>query len=352
MNLNLLKTNLRNARNFLVFNTNAGFGREFIPAQRDLLCVETSSACNLNCRICGYPKKQSPKVRMSDALFHACIEQAVDMGICRFQLTPLTGDVFMDSKLMNRLEFLDAHSKVKSYEFFTNFTIPDEAKIERLFGLKKLRQLVVSLYGHDMDSFVAIAQSEPKIYRRLLGNLESLYKQLERRRFHLEFGLRSVRKIPSDGDSELLRTLERFKARGIRTRISRVYNNWGGLVSNADVEGLDIDITSADAVYKKGVCTLMFTDVQVMATGVVNACACRDVDATLRVGDLNQQPLQEILSRDNEAYMTLIREQQEGRFRPICRSCDFYKSIYSNRSQNCRQSRHTRTAKEFMATLD
>ena len=47
--------------------------------------------------------------------------------------------------------------------------------------------------------------------------------------------------------------LDRFRAAGIRVSISRMYNNWGGYVSNADVEGLDIDITSADAVYKKGV---------------------------------------------------------------------------------------------------
>jgi MoaA/NifB/PqqE/SkfB family radical SAM enzyme len=332
-----------------VLNGNAWRGREFIPAQRELLCVETSSICNLNCRICGYGKKQSPRLRMPDALFHACIDQAVDMGIQRFQLTPMTGDVFMDPRFMDRLEFLDSHPKVKSYEFFTNFTIPNEARIEHLFGLKKLRQLVVSIYGHDVDSFVAIAQSEPRIYRRLLNNLESLYQRLEQRRFHLEFGLRTVRRISSDSDSDLLRILERFREAGIRTRRSRVYNNWGGLVSNADVEGLDIEITTADAVYKKGVCTMMFTDVQVMATGVVNACACRDVDATLRIGNLKEQPLREIFSRHNQAYMTLVQEQQEGYFRSICRSCDFYKSIYRKRSSN--RGQNSLTLDEFMERL-
>ena len=96
----------------------------------------------------------------------------------------------------------------------------------------------------------------------------------------------------------------------------------------------------------------MFTDVQVMATGIVNACACRDVDATLRIGDLKEQPLKEILSSRNPTYTGLIREQQEGRFRPICRSCDYYKSIYRQRSLNRKLGRQTLTLKEFLTTLD
>ena len=94
------------------------------------------------------------------------------------------------------------------------------------------------------------------------------------------------------------------------------------------MRGLDIDITDTRSTYKRGACTLLFTGVQVTATGVVNGCACRDVDSTLQIGDLSQQPLREILSPRNEAYRQLIMEQQEGQFRPICQGCDFYKSIY------------------------
>jgi hypothetical protein len=65
-----------------------------------------------------------------------------------------------------------------------------------------------------------------------------------------------------------------------------------------------------------------------MATGVVNACCCRDVDATLRIGDLREKPLAEIVSAANPEYIRIIEEQQQGRFRPVCRSCDYYRSIY------------------------
>ena len=87
-----------------------------------------------------------------------------------------------------------------------------------------------------------------------------------------------------------------------------------------------------------------------MATGIVNGCACRDVDVTLRIGDLNETPLAEILSLENEAYMELIEEQQAGNFRPICESCDFYKSIYHMRSTYRKQDTELQTLKEFMQT--
>ena len=88
-----------------------------------------------------------------------------------------------------------------------------------------------------------------------------------------------------------------------------------------------------------------------MATGIVNGCACRDVDATLRIGDLNEKPLREILSTQNQAWMDLIAEQQRGEFRPVCRSCDFYKSIYHARSKYRKEGLPLQTLEEFKAGL-
>ncbi len=344
-------TTARNLRNYLVFNVNALRGREYIPAHRDTLCVETSSVCNLNCRFCAYSKKQSPKVQMANELFFDCVEQAVAMGYRKFSLTPMTGDVFMDKRLFEKLEFLDAHPDVDGYEFFTNFTLPDAPRIDRLMALKKLRRLEISIYGHDERSFIAITDSEAKLYQRLLENLAYLLQVADRRSFELRLGLRSERRIPPADSSRLLRMLERYKAAGIRVRKSRIYNNWGGYVSSADVAGLDIDITSADGLFKKGPCTLLFTDVQVLATGLVNACACRDVDMTLCIGDLKQQPLKQIISARNPVYMELIREQQRDSFRPVCRSCDFYKSIYRNRSSNRKEGLQTLSLSEFLQSI-
>src|SRR5215218_3005172 len=91
---------------------NRALGREFIQRDRSLFHIETSSACNLKCRFCAYTKKTSPTVSMaSDAFVHTVL-QALDLGYSRFELTPCTGDVFMDRTLMRKLDFLEQNPRV------------------------------------------------------------------------------------------------------------------------------------------------------------------------------------------------------------------------------------------------
>ena len=76
--------------------------------------------------------------------------------------------------------------------------------------------------------------------------------------------------------------------------------------------------------------------------------ACRDTEATLRIGDLREAPLASILSPRNPAYAQLIIEQQAGNFRPVCQGCDFYKSIYRTTAAARKRGRF-RTLAEFWA---
>ena len=105
------------------------------------------------------------------------------------------------------------------------------------------------------------------------------------------------------------------------------------------------------AVYRKGACVRLFTTVQIMAAAIVNGCACRDANATLRLGDLHKQPLRDIISNRNQAYMKLLDKQQRGEFRNIPESCDFCASIYRN-SSIYRKNRVTlQSLEEFKATF-
>lgn len=334
MRFRVLATIIRNAIVRMEIMANRVLQREFIPAGAGVFHIETSGACNLKCRFCAYEKKTTPKVSMPNDLFFDCVEQAVRLGYTRFDLTPSTGDVFMDKRVFDKFAYLDGHSKVEEYSFFTNLTIPKTEMLVRLMPLRKLRQITVSVYGHDLKSFVAITKSTEQMYRRLLNNLETLLALKDRCRFDIAVGFRSTFDVPGDDASELLKILRRYMEAGISVRPSHgVYNNWGGYITQADVEGLDMHITSTELTYKFGACVKLFDSVQVMASGVVNACACRDVDATLRIGDARKERLADIISARNAEYMRIIDEQQAGKFRPVCAGCDFYKSIYHQRSE-------------------
>ena len=87
------------------------------------------------------------------------------------------------------------------------------------------------------------------------------------------------------------------------------------------------------------------------ADGRGNACACRDVDGTLELGNIHEQPLAKILSPQNPRYMDLIERQQNGNFDAVCRSCTAYQSIYG--LQNPFAPRRKRvTLEQFMKRID
>jgi MoaA/NifB/PqqE/SkfB family radical SAM enzyme len=352
MRFRVLATIIRNTLIRFEITVNRLLKREFIPAEDAVFHLETSGACNLKCWFCAYEKKASPKVSMPNDLFFDCAGQAIALGYARFDLTPSTGDVFMDKRVFEKFAWLDAHPEVEEYAFFTNLTIPKTDGIAKLVQLKKLRHLTISIYGHDRESFMAITKSTAQVYRRLINNLESLLALKEQWNFDVAIGFRSTFKVPKQDASELMKVLRRFEESGVPVRPSHgIYNNWGGYISQADVSGLDMHITSTELTYKFGACVKLFDSVQVMATGVVNACACRDVDATLRIGDARTSRLADIISIRNAEYMRIIDEQQRGNFRPVCQGCDFYKSIYHQRSEYRRNKVMTQSLRQFKDRL-
>ena len=340
---------IRHIRNLITMNYYCLMGRTFVQDPRTTINIEVTSICNLKCLFCAYRKKESARKSMPNDLFFNYIEQAVDLGFQQFGLTPITGDVFMDKDLFEKLTFLDEHKSVKCYSFFTNFTIPNKRKIDQLIELKKLNHITISVYGHDLNSFLTITQSNKSTYYRLLNNLEYLISRLDKINFSLDIGLRSYHKIPKKSKSKLKEILKLYRERGIKVSTSQTYNNWGGYITKEDIKGLDIDIGEKDSVYKKGACSMPFNSIMIKSNGIVNACPCRDVNATLKIGDLKNEKLKDILSSQNTKYMSLIDNQQRGIFPPVCKNCDFYKSIYRRRSFSYEST--TLTLEEFKKTI-
>jgi MoaA/NifB/PqqE/SkfB family radical SAM enzyme len=324
--------------------------REFIPVALAPFNIETSSACNLKCRFCAYEKKLSPKVSMKNEMFFDCVRQAIGLGYTEFHLTPCTGDVFMDRHVFEKFAFLDDQPELRAYHFFTNWTILSRDQILRLMTLKKLQHVTVSVYGHDEKTFLAITKSTPKVYRRLIANLETLLANLDRLPFGVSIGFRSTFDVPSEDSSDLMRLLSKFRKAGVAVRDSHgIYNNWGGYISQEDVADLEMHILPADLTSKSGACVKLFDSVQVMATGIVNGCSCRDVDATLQIGDVQELPLEKIMSAKNAQYLQIIEEQQAGKFRPVCKSCDYYRSIYHQPKNYRRDNVPTQGLRKFLS---
>lgn len=321
-------------RDILQIRTNAILGKQFIPDPRVFLKIETSGVCNLACVICAYSKKTTGLTVMPLDLFQNIVKQAEKLGYTIIGLTPLTGEVFMDKGVFEKMRWLDGEPSIREYTFYTNLVVPSVDQIKDLFKLKKLSDVHISLYGHDKDSFKAITQRSESQYYKLVRNLEVLFEHAYRRQFRLELSFRTVPNFHGqEPPSELERVVSEFeKIYNVGCSNITEYNNWGGLISDEDVRDIGLKLNDVSQVYKYGACALIFNSICVLADGRVNACACRDVHGSLVIGNVNDSPLEEIISAQNPRYVQLIERQMRNEFAPICSSCDFYRSIYKKRA--------------------
>lgn len=331
---NRLRILRRNVASFWFTNKNKALGRTFVGHPRSRLFIEPVSFCNLKCKFCSYPKNLRTRTVMPETLFRDSVSQAAEMGFETIALTPITGDVFMDKNIIDRLKFIDS-SAIRNHAFYTNFIGADADAIDAVLSLSKLSYLEISIYGHDPQSFENITGRDRVQYDRLIRNLGLLAERYPGKPGTLEIviGFRTYRSFdysthPRNG---LLDAADRLKALGVYIGTSSYVDNWGGDVTEADVSGIEMDLTDGRMLYKKGPCSLPFDSVQVTATGEVNACACRDPRGSLTIGDLNTTPLNEILSSRNSKWMGIIEDHEKGRFNEICRNCGFYQSIYDER---------------------
>lgn len=307
-------------------------GRARVPHPRSLLFIEPVTHCNLGCKFCTYRQNRRPHSVMSLESFTGVVDQAVAMGFGRFALTPINGDIFVDKGILAKLDWLERRDGVSGILAYTNFVAARPEAIERLTALERLELFNISVYGHDPGSFTAIADRSEAQYHRLVDNLERLAVLLPkaRRPQAFQISIRAARGFDLDRapDSRLVAVLRRLRGQGMALSVQSRCDDWGGLIGTEDMAGLDMDLIRGRLLYKQGACTLPFNSVQVLADGRVNACACRDVDAQLQIGDLGTDSLAHILSGRNRTYVELIENQQAGRFPDVCKGCSFYRSIY------------------------
>ncbi|QCC51313.1 radical SAM/SPASM domain-containing protein [Halapricum salinum] len=191
------------------------------------------------------------------------------------------------------------------------------------------------MYGHDKDSFTEITGGQARHYDRLTSNLAFLADFLDDPN-KIEIGFRTFDNAnPLDNIDDLSGELNRLLDPIRQLHDSGVtvsnfegeYNNWGGVISEHDLSGLDMELADAKT-DKDGPCQLIFNKNIILPDGEVNACACRDVDATLSLGHLDDDSLADVLSpTDNTAYDELITRQNEGDFPAVCETCDYYQSV-------------------------
>jgi len=305
-----------------------------IPDILNNIYIENTSKCNLKCRFCAYDKrdlKNVPYETMPQAIFEDFVNQSLEIGYKNIGLTPTTGDVFMDKDLFSKINYLENRTELKGYFFYSNFIPLSKDSIDKLFNLKKLKNLGISIYGHDEQTFIEFSKGSHNAFLKLKENLRYLRDKVlsKKLNFKIEFSHRTIKNFnifKSNGELSLL-IRDFLDQENITYDKNSEFNNWGGIIKDTDVEGLDIKLNHGKT-KKVGSCSLIYSRLIIGPNGTVNACACRDANFTLKIGNAKENKLKDIINLKNDKYKKIIERQEKNDFPDVCKSCDFYRSIY------------------------
>lgn len=326
----------RSLGNFVAISRGRLAGESYVPEPKSAICIETSQRCNLACRFCAYPKRGAGPF-MADEAFRNAVRQALDYGSDDIWLTPMLGEVFADPDWRAKFAVLESAPGVRRFSFFTNFIMPSPAAVRELGDFSKLASIHISIYGHATETFQSVTRRPQAQYDRLIANLEALADVLGDggRAPDIHLGIRTVGGVNGANlpNTPLVQLLRRLSDTGRATlMVNTDYDNWGGTVTNADVDEIGTRLVDGRGIYMRGACQLLFCTPQISAEGDVRACACRDTDGSLTIGNINDRPLKEIHAWSNPTFRRIVEDQEAGLYSANCRSCSMYRSIYDGRS--------------------
>jgi radical SAM protein with 4Fe4S-binding SPASM domain len=289
------------------------------------LHIEGTNVCNAKCTFCAYPQMERPKETMPMDMFRKIIDQYVEMGGRGVSLTPIVGDPFVDRHLFERLDYLDQLPQIRGFYFYTNGILMKPHVIEKLLKYGDKLRVYVSFGGFDRETYKAIMGVD---YFDLVSQNIEAFVEAKRSTGAKTPLILALRCPPSNWKGSFWEKCKSFeKEKMIQSYLPPTFDSWAGKVKPEALK--KVGLKSTPAPYKRGACELLFTKPIVLANGKVNACACRDVEAELVIGDLNESSLKELWA--GQSIDELIQKHEQGEFPEVCKRCTWYSSIYNPR---------------------
>jgi len=289
------------------------------------LHIEGTNVCNARCVFCAYPQMERRKQTMSMEDFRRVVGEYVAMGGHHVSLTPIVGDPFVDKHLFERLDWLMQLEAIRGISFYTNAILMTPEKSRRLLDYAAKLHVHVSWGGFDEHTWNTIMGVAKFAEARdaVLAFLDLKRESGSPIPFTLAL------RCPDEAcHGSLFDTLDRARRDGL-VEIAGMpdYDSWAGAIGPDALTA--VGLRPRRMPYKKGACELLFTKPVVLADGRVNACACRDVEAELIVGDVRAQPLADIWA--GPAIDELIERHERGDYPDVCRRCTYFVSVYNSR---------------------
>lgn len=309
-NVFLAQANKVSTEVFKQFLSHNGFSR---PA---MIICETVNACNLNCIICAYSLTKDKRQIMQMDLFKKVINNYCEMGGGYLSLTPTVGDVFLDAKLVDRINYLSDISLIKGVSITTNAVLAKNRDIDELKTIVDgLCRIHISIYGLDAEEYLTMTTKDK--FEEMLASVRLIIALCASEPQKIVFGFRLLYKK----SNEVLRTwIKEMFGTNIPFTVLTDYANWGVLDVKKPLPG---DATwILPSAEKKGQCAVPLSALQIAVNGDVSFCPCDDFKHVeeLKLGNINYSSLIEMYNSDKVKKLYDF----ERHIPDFCRTCSFH----------------------------
>ncbi|MCL1464461.1 radical SAM/SPASM domain-containing protein [Argonema galeatum] len=289
------------------------------------LHIEATNTCNARCTFCAYPQMERAKQVMPLEDFRRIIDEYVAMGGKYVSMTPIVGDPFVDPHLFARLDDLYKRPEIEGFYFYTNAILMKPQVSEKLLVYGDKLKVHVSWGGFDRETYKAIMGVDR--FDTVSRNVEAFVEAKRTTNSPINFTI-ALRCPLSKCRGELWKKFRLWEREGL-LNIEHLdsYDSWAGKIKAEDLQA--IGLQPRQMPHKRGACEMLYMKPAVLANGKVNACACRDVEAELIVGDLKESNLSEVW--EGKAIEEIIDRHEQSDFPDVCQRCTWYVSVYNQR---------------------
>lgn len=282
-----------------------------------LLAIETVSACNAKCVFCPYPAMKRRREVMQPHVFEKIVKEYSEMGGGALSLTPVMGDLFLDTHLLERFKVLSKYLNINQITFTTNGIAFGKYSDDDLkYILEKTFLVQFSIGGLD-------GQTYKKLYR--VDKFDAVLEAVERTiaiRDSIKNDLKIILAFRTNNHNFLMDfadEINRFKSRGVLVSHISVFNNFGGEVKTDEVR-----IKKNRVFTKKMVCVLPLLNPHVYSSGKITNCGCVDVEGNgLIIGDASSNSLTDAWQGPRREK--ILNSFALGRPPKLCQNCTAYR---------------------------
>ncbi len=278
--------------------------------------IEVTNICNANCTFCAYQFMERKKDVMSMDVFRRVLDDYAQMGGGAVTLSSVVGDCLVDPHLLDRIRLMQSYENLGMVITFTN-----------LIALDKWDDDAVLEFLEAIDLWGISLAPNPEVYRELFGvdrfervvsNLQRLncIRERARRKPRMRLLGRAVTG-PFEIDERLVQIDEGL---GDHCNWLTVYNDWGGVIPEQP-RGTPV-VRSSPEQSKTKVCMLPLLTTVIFRDGTVGLCGCADYDAALKIGHLENQKLEDIVS--GERRRRFLESFEKEKLNSYCAGCTFY----------------------------